>query len=171
MNYIKDIDLFNKDELGSVNMVIEIEKGSKLKNELISPDFDKVECVRKLKIKYPFYYGCFPQTLAGDKDPSDAILLTKKKHKTLDVVKAQPIAIIKTTDEGEEDNKIICIEGELKHIDKLIRKVKKFLHIYKGRKANMVIDEKIYGPEEAYKALKKDYTGKNKALVNNLTID
>ena len=49
MNYIKDIKLFNNDELNTINMIVEIEKGSKDKNELVAPNFDRVECVRKIK--------------------------------------------------------------------------------------------------------------------------
>ena len=172
MNYIKDIQLYNNDELNTVNMIIEIEKGSKLKNELVAPNFDKVECVRKCKLRYPFYYGCFPQTLAGDKDPADAILITKQKHKVLDVVKVQPIAVIKTIDNGEEDNKIICIEGTFKRVDKIIDVINKFLHIYKGKKANMVIDEKVYDVEEAMKCLIKDYVKPTlNKVVNSLKVN
>ena len=171
MNYIKNVKLFNEDELDTVNMIIEIVKGSKDKNELVEPEFDHVEKVRKCKLKYPFYYGCFPQTLAGDKDPADAILLTKKKHKVLDVVKVQPVAVIKTVDCGEEDNKIICVEGEFKRVDKLIDKVMKFLKVYKGKDADMVIDEKIYDVEEALKLLKKDIVKKVKTKVNSLKVN
>ena len=171
MNYVKDVKLFNNDEINSVNMIVEIKKGSKNKNELVTPSFDKVECVRKIKFKYPFYYGCFPETLAGDKDPTDAILLTKEKHKVLDVVKVQPIALIKTIDKSEVDNKVICVEGGIKNIDKLIKKVTKFLHIYKGKKANMIIDERVYDAAEAMNEIKKDYTGKTKVSVNSLTVD
>lgn len=172
MNYVKDIELFNHDKLNTVNMIIEIEKGSKKKNELVAPNFDKVECVRKVKYKYPFYYGCFPNTLAGDKDPADAILITHKKHKVLDVVKVQPIAIIKTIDCGEEDNKIICIESENKNLEKVLQKVLKFLHIYKGKKADMIIDEKVYDVIEALKVLKQDEkNAKPKAKINSLNID
>ena len=172
MNYIKDIKLFNKDELDTVNMIIEIEKGSKKKNELIDGAFDKIECVRKIKYRYPFYYGCFPQTLAGDHDPADAILITKKKHKPLDVVAVQPVAIIKTIDNNEEDNKIICIEGEVKHLDKEIEKVLKFLCIYKGKNSNTIVDKNIYDVAEALKCLKgasKIHVAKNQN-VNSLKV-
>ena len=154
MNFINDIKLQEKDEF---NMIIEIERGSKLKNELVAPSFDKVECVRKCKLKYPFYYGCFPQTLAGDGDPADAILLTAKKHKTLDVVRVMPVAIIRTLDNGEEDNKIICIDGSIKYVDKLIKIVDNFLHVYKGKKADMVIDPYIGSGEDATKELLKSH--------------
>lgn len=171
MNFIKDIELFNNDESNSLNMIVEIEKGSKLKNELVAPNFDKVECVRKIKYRYPFYYGCFPRTLAGDKDPTDAILITSKKHSILDIVKVHPIAVIKTVDCGEEDDKIICVEEEYKHISKILNIILKFLHIYKGKHADMIIDNKIYDSVEALDVIIKDSKNfKPDAKINSLNI-
>lgn len=154
MNYIKGVKLFNHDKLDTVNMIIEIEKGSKDKNELVDGTFDKLECVRKIKQKYPFYYGSFPQTYAGDKDPADAILLTDVDHKALRIVKVLPVALIKTVDNGEEDNKIICIEGEIKNLEKQLTNVLKFLCTYKGKNADTVVDGTIYGVNDAISALR-----------------
>ena len=171
MNYIKEIKLFNNDDTKTVNMVIEIVKGSKNKNELVPKTFDRIERVRKCKLKYPFYYGCFPQTLAGDNDPADAILITKKKHKLLDIVKVKPIAVIKTIDNGEEDNKIICIEGTLNNLEKRLKRALKFLKIYKGKKADMIVDDKIYDEIEALEALMVAYKSNNKGKENSLKIN
>lgn len=170
MNYIKDINLT---ENKRYNMIIEVRKGSKDKNELVDNTFDKLQCVRKCRIKYPFYYGCFPQTLAGDNDPADAILICDHKHDLLDIVNVDIIAIIKTTDNGQEDNKIICIDSAIKNIDKVIKKVNKFLHIYKGKNAPMLIDEKIGDATEAEHELNKAhkaYLNKTKS-INNLKIN
>lgn len=168
MNYIKDVPL--KDG-NFYNMIIEIEKGSKHKNELVEPGFDHLECVRIGKMKYPYYYGCFPQTAAGDKDPADAILITKKKHKLLDIVKVVPVAVIKTVDDGYEDNKIICVDSEIKHLDKMIVMVMKFLRVYKGKKADMVIDPTIYGPDDAIKMLETDKSQFTPARATSLSIN
>lgn len=150
MNFIKDVKL---QEDNKYNMIVEIKKGSKNKYELVEPSFDSLAAVRKIKIRYPFYYGCFPQTLAGDGDALDAILIPSKKHKELDIVNVQPIAVIKTIDNGEEDNKIICIEGNIKNLDKAIKIVMNFLRIYKGKKSNTVIDESIYDDKEALRCI------------------
>ena len=83
MNYIKDINLF-KDSF--YNMVIEIPKGTNSKYELVEPNNSEVKEVRKVVGKYPFYYGCFPQTYAGDKDPLDAILFTNRRYNSLDTL-------------------------------------------------------------------------------------
>lgn len=148
MNYIKDTKL---EENNFYNMIIEIPKGTNSKYELVEPKNDHVEEVRKVIGKYPFYYGCFPRTLAGDNDPLDAILLTKRKYKSLDIVKVQLIGVIKTIDNGEVDDKILAIPYDevIEHLDKLEKKALKFLSKYKGKKANTQIDTTIYDATEA----------------------
>lgn len=153
MNYIKEVELKNED--GTYNIIIEIPKGSKKKAELVDGTFDVLEIVRKSLKRYTFDYGCFPQTLAGDRDPVDVFLISKKKHKALDVVVVQPVAVIKTIDNGEEDNKIIAVEGTFENLDKVYNKLLQFIKTYKGKKADMQVDETIYDVEEAVKCLKK----------------
>ena len=146
MNYIKDIKL---KENNSYNMIIEIPKGTKSKYELVEKTFDRVEEVRKIKYKYPFYYGCFPQTLAKDHDALDAILISKKKRNILDIVPVRILGEIKTVDCNELDLKVICVADDesIKNIEKEIKKVIKFLSKYKGKKADMYLDKNLY--EEA----------------------
>jgi inorganic pyrophosphatase len=168
MNYIKDIKLeIDKD---TFNGIIEIPKGTNKKYELNDPKFDKVECVRKVVGKYPFYYGCFPHTYAGDKDPLDMILLSNKKRKILDVVEVLPFAVIKTIDNNEVDDKIICIakDESIKDLRPLVKKMLTFLHTYKGKNANTIIDDKTYDAieairliHEAEKAYKQKHSTKN----------
>lgn len=161
MNYIKDINLKEKDL--SFNGIIEIIKGDKIKYELKDKTFDELLPVRLGKYKYSFDYGCFPQTLAGDKDPMDMVLLTNKKHKKLDVVEVQLIGVLKTIDNGEVDDKIFVIDAneEIKNVEKLKNKAIRFLSKYKGKKADM----QILGFEdcvEAEKLLEKAY----RAFIN-----
>ena len=103
-------------------MIVEIPKGTKKKFELNPETFDKVECVRKIKYRYPFYYGCFPKTLAGDNDPTDAILITNKRYKSLDIVKCYPVAVIKTVDWGFIDDKVILLDSAAKLNDRKVSK-------------------------------------------------
>lgn len=169
MNCIKDIKLKEK---GGYNVIIEIPKGTNSKWELVDKYFNKVIEVRKVVGKYPFYYGCFPQTYAGDKDPLDMILLTKKKHKILDIVNVQPVAVIKTIDNGEVDDKVICvIPSENVNIKKQIKNVLKFLHKYKGKNSNTIIDSKIYGIDEAIKIIERNHQMyKNRAQLISIKI-
>ena len=154
MNYINDIKL---NEKGGYNCIIEIPKGTNSKYELVDGKFDKVVEVRKVIGKYPFYYGCFPQTYAGDKDPLDVILLSKKKRNILDIVNVQPITVIKTIDKGEQDDKVVCVASDeaITKLNKLEKKAMKFLKTYKGKKADTQIDTTEYGVEEAIKTIEK----------------
>lgn len=148
MNYIKDIELKTNN---LYNAIIEIPKKTKNKYELEDGTFEKVVKVRKVKCKYPFYYGCFPQTLAGDNDPLDMILISAKKRKILDIVTVIPLGIIRTLDCGEVDDKVIVIpyDEPLKKLEKEKEKVLKFLHKYKGKKANTLIDDELYNSDYA----------------------
>ena len=154
MNYIKDVSLYNtKDD--TKNVVIEICPGTSDKNELIEPGFNSLKCVRQVEGIYPFYYGSFPQTYAGDKDPLDMILFTDRDHQLLDLVKVDVIGAIKTIDAGEIDDKIICVEADcdLKNVKKEMKKALKFLKKYKGKNADMVIEKKLASMEEAEELL------------------
>ena len=108
MNYVKEVNLKNGD---LYNFIIEIPKGTNSKFELNDPYNNKVIEVRKVIGKYPFHYGCFPQTFAGDKDPLDVILLSDNKFKSLDIIKVIILGVIKTIDNGEQDDKIIVINN------------------------------------------------------------
>ena len=149
MNYIKDTILYNDD--ATVNVVIEICPGTSDKNELIEPSFSMLKCVRQVEGKYPFYYGSFPKTHAGDNDPLDMILFTNKKHQLLDIVKVDVIGAVRTVDAGEQDDKIICVEADcsLKNVSKHLKKALKFLKSYKGKTADMTIDKALASMADA----------------------
>ena len=158
MNYINDIALYNKSETeDSVNVVIEICPGTSDKRELREPGFDKLITVRQVVGEYPFYYGSFPQTLAGDKDPLDFILFTDINHNELDLVKVDVIGAIKTIDAGEQDDKIICVECDcgLLNVKREFKKALKFLKLYKGRDADMTINKKLASMAEANKLVEE----------------
>lgn len=174
MNYIKDLKLNNNLYKDTFNAIIEIPKGSKIKSELEDGSFDKLIINRKIKLSYPFYYGCFPETLAGDNDPLDMVLLTNKKYNQLDVVEVMLIGVLKTIDNNEIDDKIFVIpaDEEISNIDKLINKALDFLSKYKGKKANMKIEGYFDKLEADHIVLKahKDYLNKYKTN-KNLKVD
>lgn len=149
MNYIKNISLYNEDD--TVNVIIEICPGTSDKNELVEPEFNRLKCVRQVEGEYPFYYGSFPQTLAGDNDPLDMILFTDINHHLLDLVKVDVIGAVRTVDAGEQDDKIICVESScgLKNVKKQMKQAMKFLKSYKGKKADMKIEKKLASMEYA----------------------
>lgn len=93
-----------------INVVIEIPQGSQNKYE-----FDKVTGLVKLdrvlysSVHYPADYGLIPQTLAGDGDPLDALVLVTNPTLPGVLIEARPIGVMEMIDEGEPDDKIICV--------------------------------------------------------------
>lgn len=172
MNYIKEVPLYNNDD--TINVIVEILEGSNDKNELVAPKFDRLECNRYIPLQYPFYYGSFPQTLAGDKDPLDMILFTDKKHKLLDLVKVDVIGAVRTIDAGDQDDKIICVESDcnLKNVRKQMKKAMRFLNKYKGKNADMKIFKKLASMAEAFQLIEEAHlnwrdNSSNKTISNN----
>jgi inorganic pyrophosphatase len=76
---------------------------------------------RKVKfLGYPGNYGFIPQTLSGDGDALDIIVLSESAKRG-DVLEVKVIGMLKFIDKGESDNKVIAIsnEGVFKKIDTL----------------------------------------------------
>ena len=104
---------------GTVNVVIEIPAGTTAKYEV---DHKSGQMALEQKNGYPRYvqyigypgnYGMIPRTiqakeLGGDGDPLDAIVLGDPADRG-SVIKARPIGVLKLTDHGEEDSKIIMV--------------------------------------------------------------
>ncbi|MES2059465.1 MAG: inorganic diphosphatase [Patescibacteria group bacterium] len=107
MNYWHDIDSGSVDEL---NVLIEIPKGSKNKYEI-----DKETGLIALDRVYhtsqdcPFDYGFVPQTLWDDGDALDVVLLTTNPLYPGILVKSRPVGIMRMTDSGESDDKVIAV--------------------------------------------------------------
>lgn len=54
-------------------------------------------------------YGFIPQSLAGDGDHLDVLLLTRRTLKTGQVLAGQVLGVMLSEDEGQEDHKIIAV--------------------------------------------------------------
>lgn len=170
MNYIKDIELHSNE----YRVIVEIPKGTRSKYELVDGVFDKVEEVRKIKFRYPFYYGCFPQTLADDKDPLDMILICGSKLHILDIVDVKPVALVRTVDCGYQDDKVIVIPSNKKiskfRLKREIKKTVKFLKIYKyPNQKNTIIDDNLLDGEAAKLYIESAY--ENYLKSNKVRID
>ena len=164
MNYIDSINL---KQGSNYNIIIEILKNSKDKTELVEPLFDKLKNVYKVKYKYPYYYGCFPQTLAGDDDPLDVILITSKKRKRLDIIEVEILGYIKTLDENKIDCKVIVkdINEDIKNINNKVLDI--FLFLDKCTKNNnTIIEHKLYSKDEALKLIEQSHVSYLK--LNNI---
>ncbi len=93
-----------------INAIVEIPKGSMNKYE-----YDKKHNMIKLDrvlfspFHYPGDYGLIPQTLSEDGDPLDALVLVTNPTYPGILIEARPIGLLQMKDDGEFDDKIICV--------------------------------------------------------------
>ena len=95
---------------GIINTIVEIPKWSTLKIEwnrhLAVFELDRIEPSIFAK---PVNYGFIPQTLDGDGDCLDTLVVTNEPIPTGVYLKAKVIGILNFDDGGEMDHKIICV--------------------------------------------------------------
>ena len=133
-----------------VNVVIEIQKGSRNKIEV-----DKatnrlfLDRVNGTLLGYPADYGYVPDTLCDDGDPLDALVIIDESLPHGVVVPVRTVGVLLFEDDGEMDEKLICVPADdiskdhIKHLDDLGDAFKKNIeHFYNH-----------------YKDWKKDWTG------------
>ena len=90
--------------------VIEISKGGKNKYELDKETgMLKLDRVLFTSTHYPANYGFIPRTYASDNDPLDVLVLCQEEIYPLTLVECYPIGVLRMTDSGEDDEKIIAI--------------------------------------------------------------
>lgn len=122
----------------TVNVVIEIRRGERNKYE-----FDKesgrlvLDRVNGTMLGYPTDYGYVPQTLCEDGDPLDALLIIDESVPHGVVVPSRPIGVLRMIDDGDGDEKLICVPADdvskvhLKEVDQLGDNFKKAIeHFY-----------------------------------------
>lgn len=95
---------------GCIFVVIEIPRGSRNKYE-IDHAGGRVFLDRRLftATTYPADYGFVPETLAGDGDPLDALVLLEDPVYPGVWVEARPLGVLYMRDEAGEDAKLICV--------------------------------------------------------------
>ena len=104
-------------------VVVEIPKGSSNKYEW-DDELDAIKLDRLLfsSLGYPTDYGFFRNTLAGDGDPLDAMVVVSEPTFPGCFIEVKPVALFRMRDENAEDNKILCVpltDPNWSHIEKL----------------------------------------------------
>lgn len=119
-DFLKGYPAFNAD--GTINVLVEIPAGTNEKWEVNAklPDGTKPEdgkLRRDFKdggprtiqyLAYPGNYGIIPQTLGGDSDPLDILILGHSLPRGTKV-RAKYIGVLKMLDGGEVDDKIVGV--------------------------------------------------------------
>ena len=128
---------------GCIFVVIEIPRGSRNKYEIDHRD-NRVYLDRRLftATMYPADYGFVPETLSGDGDPLDALVLLDDPVYPGVWVEARPVGVLYMKDEAGEDAKLICVPpGEPRWADvhdishltpQLMAEIQHFFEVYKA---------------------------------------
>ena len=100
-------------ENGEINVVVEIPTGSNHKIEWDRKNacfmLDRVEPMDFAK---PCNYGFIPKTLDEDGDELDALIITDQPLTTGIYLTAKVLGVMKFVDDGEVDDKIICVPAD-----------------------------------------------------------
>lgn len=144
--------------------VIEIPKGSKVKYELEKKTgLLKVDRILYSSVSYPANYGFIPQTLGDDKDPLDVLVLMQETVVPLSILRVRPIGVMMMIDQGEGDEKIICVHLDdpeyngYEHIKELpphrLDELRTFFEDYKKLEHKEVQVDEFEGNYEAIKTV------------------
>jgi inorganic pyrophosphatase len=154
------------DAPNSFQAVVEIPKGSKVKYELDKDTgFLRVDRVLYSSVFYPANYGFIPQTLGEDRDPLDCLVLMQEPVHPLSIVRARPIGMLTLLDQGENDEKIVCVgidDPEYRsysHISELpehrLDELRTFFEDYKKLEKKEVAVQDYFGPAEAIDVIQR----------------
>jgi len=149
--------------MANIDMVVEIPYNTNIKYEY-DKKLGKIRCDRILStsMMYPGNYGYFPNTLSGDNDPLDVLLISNFQLYPNSVISVKIIGVLITIDESGEDEKIIavpsnCVDKNYENIntisniqENVIEKIKHFFKHYKDNsKSKWIQVGGLYGVERA----------------------
>ncbi len=149
---------------GLLNVLIEIPGGSKNKYE-----FDKdlgamaLDRVLYASVRYPYDYGFIPNTLAGDGDPLDGIVIMDEPTFPGCVIAARPLGMLEMIDGGDPDEKLLCVpdkDPRYKQVEKLedlaqhrLDEIAEFFATYKRLEKKETIVQGWQGLEKTLKVI------------------
>src|SRR3989344_2831625 len=144
-----------------VNVIIEINKGSKNKYEIDKETgMIALDRVAHTAQDFPFDYGFVPQTYWHDGDALDVILLTTYPLLPGILVEVRPVALMKMIDSGDQDDKVIAVPSsdprfaEMKNLSDINKHtIKEIEHFYSTYKKLQNKEVKVTGFEGRDKAL------------------
>ena len=108
MNIYENIVPVNKN--GTINCVIEISQGSKNKYEVDENGLLWLD--RFTNMQYPCNYGFIPNTIGGDGDALDVLVISSNPIEAGTLIKLRIIGMLTMEDEGGMDEKILCVPTE-----------------------------------------------------------
>nr|WKN36188.1 inorganic diphosphatase [Tunicatimonas sp. TK19036] len=159
------------------DVIVEIPKGSRNKYEY-DPVKKMIRYDRMIfsSMFYPSDYGFIPESLAGDGDPLDALVLVSEPTFPGCLIEVKPIGLFRMRDEKGPDAKILCVPisdpiwNKVNTLDEINPHLKKeiehFFQVYKDlEKKKVGIDgwEDREAAIEVYKESKRRFREENPA--------
>lgn len=94
----------------TVDAIVEIPRGSRSKYEL-DPVSGRLRLDRVLhaSVHYPTDYGFIPETVAGDGDHLDALIIVEEPAVPNSMHRVRPIGLLDMTDEKGSDSKVLAV--------------------------------------------------------------
>jgi inorganic pyrophosphatase len=147
-----------------LHAIVEIPMGSRNKYEW-DAELDAIKLDRFLfaSVTYPTDYGYFPNTLAEDGDPLDAMVCVSDATFPGCYVPVRPIALFRMRDEKGVDDKVLCVprtDPNWSHIEgledvpqQLRDEIAHFFSIYKQPEGHAVKVDGWRGRDEAQAVL------------------
>ena len=165
---IKNIPV-GKNPPEEVNVFIEIPQGVSIKYEVdAETGFVFVDRFLYTDMNYPFNYGFIPNTIGGDGDPLDIMVLSSKSVAVGVVIPSRPIGMLETKDEEGEDTKVVAVPmpkvdpkfaeyNELSDVPKkILDDIKYFFENYKKNEPGKWVKVSGWkGKKEALETVKK----------------
>jgi|TARA_B110000914_G_scaffold170901_1_gene151579 inorganic pyrophosphatase len=146
------------------NVIIEVPTGSNNKYEYnAEQDIFELDRVLFSSVHYPGCYGFIPQTLGGDGDPLDVVVLTGEPMITGSVLSVRPVGFLKMTDDKGQDEKILAVPvndprfNERRKLSDIrqhvLLEIEHFFRIYKELEKKFVDIDKWYDVEDTKKLI------------------
>jgi|TARA_B100000795_G_scaffold187117_1_gene142268 inorganic pyrophosphatase len=146
------------------NVIIEVPTGSNNKYEYnAEQDIFELDRVLFSSVHYPGCYGFIPQTLGGDGDPLDVVVLTGEPMITGSVLSVRPVGFLKMTDDKGQDEKILAVPvndprfNERRKLSDVrqhvLLEIEHFFRIYKELEKKFVDIDKWYDVEDTKKLI------------------
>ncbi|MFI3189433.1 inorganic pyrophosphatase [Crenothrix sp. D3] len=86
-------------------------------------------------MQYPTNYGYLPQSLSGDGDPVDVLVMTPDPVLGGCVIRCRPVGMLKMIDEAGVDNKVLAVP--VKELTSTFDRIKTYQDISEGRLAKI----------------------------------
>jgi inorganic pyrophosphatase len=151
------------------NVIIEVPTGSNNKYEYnAEQDIFELDRVLFSSVHYPGCYGFIPQTLGGDGDPLDVVVLTGEPMITGSVLSVRPVGFLKMTDDKGQDEKILAVPvndprfNERRKLSDIrqhvLLEIEHFFRIYKELEKKFVDIDKWYDVEDTKKLILESHS-------------